>query len=349
MVVEADGREVEAHCPNPGRLRELLKPGRTCLLQREAGQGRKTGFSLQAVEYSDVLIPLNSVGANRIAEKLILPRLYPRDSLRPEYRLGGSRFDFLASPADPPVLIEVKACTLCEEGTAMFPDAPSLRAVKHLRELAALAQGGEYRARVLFVISNPTAERFVPGIHTDPQFALALEESSPWIDLQAAVVECDSSGDIRLVKDSIPIELLPARAARADSGAYLLRLRLNEPRPIEVGALGRLTFAAGEYIYVGSAMKGVTKRVERHLRRRKRFHWHIDYLREAADRVSAFPIRSLKRLECSLAMEIAPLAVERIDSFGASDCSCPTHFFRVAPDDPRLERLLLRYRHREAL
>ena len=231
----------------------------------------------------------------------------------------------------------------------MFPDAPSLRAVKHLQELASLAQAGEYRSNVLFVISNPHAGRFVPGIHIDPDFAAALKKVARAVDLQAAVVACDAAGVVRLVKDSIPIDLAPAEAALADSGAYLLRLKLDTFRTIKIGALGSIQFEPGEYIYVGSAMAKLEKRVARHLRRRKRFHWHIDYLRDAADHVAAFPIRSLKRLECSLAEDMSRISRNSIAGFGSSDCSCNSHLFRIKPGDERFERLLLRYRHRDSL
>ncbi len=301
------------------------------------------------MEYGDAIIPLNSVGANRIAEKLILPSIYPPESLKAEFRIGKSRFDFLADAGSPPGLIEVKACTLCEEGVAMFPDAPSLRAVKHLEELASLAEEGEYRSRILFVISNPNAERFVPGIHTDPAFATALKRAAAGVDLQAAVVACDQAGIVRLVKESIPIDLAPAEAAAADSGAYILRIYIESVSTIKVGALGTIRFEPGAYIYIGSAMQNLTRRVARHLRRRKRFRWHIDYLRDAAHQVEAFPIRSLKRLECSLAREVAALADEAVAGFGSSDCGCLSHLFRIDPEDSRLERLILRYRHQEAL
>lgn len=231
----------------------------------------------------------------------------------------------------------------------MFPDAPSIRAVRHLEELALLAERGEYRCRVLFVISNPQAERFVPGIHTDPDFAAALKGAAGKIDLQAAVVACDAEGFVRLVKESIPIDLAPAEAALADSGAYLLQLSLGSARRVTVGALGNIRFEPGEYIYVGSAMANLKQRVARHLHRRKKFHWHIDYLTDAADQVEAYPIRTLKRIECELARDISELAENSVAGFGSSDCSCRSHLYRIDPGDDRLERLILRYRHRDAL
>ena len=82
-------------------------------------------------------------------------------------------------------------------------------------------------------------------------------------------------------------------------------------------------------------------------------HWHIDYLLESADRVEAFPVRTEKFLECRLAQDVAEIAEAEVHRFGCSDCSCRTHLFRIKnlnPDDPlSLERLLLRYRHHEAL
>ena len=82
-----------------------------------------------------------------------------------------------------------------------------------------------------------------------------------------------------------------------------------------------------ELIYVGSAMKNLEARISRHMRKRKKKHWHIDYLRDHADEIHALPIRTSKRIECELAEAIASLMRPVHVGFGCSDCKCATHLF----------------------
>jgi sugar fermentation stimulation protein A len=351
VLVDGPEGEISAHCPNPGRMRELLLPGRRCFLEYKPSAGRKTAYTLVAVEYGERIIPLYSAGANRIARELLLPRLFPRaESIRPEYSVGSSRFDFLISQDGRKTLVEVKSCTLVEEETAMFPDAPSLRGTRHIEELLRLGNAGLYRGMVLFVVANPDARRLVPGIHTDPAFAEAAARASGTIRFHAASISCSASGEAELSDADLPVDFGPCDAAVKDSGVYLLRLLLRRSRRVAVGALGELQFPAGVYIYVGSGKASLQKRIDRHLRRRKRMHWHIDYLLEAADAREAFPVRTLKDLECTLADEIAATGAEGIPGFGSSDCGCRTHLFRLREGgEDQLFALLLKFRHRIAL
>jgi sugar fermentation stimulation protein A len=183
----ANGEKLACHCPNPGRLIEFFGPrgndipGIRLILEKRSGDGgagvpkAKTAWTAAGIYYRDAVAPLFSSRANRAAEKLILKRIIPGlRELRPEYAIGSSRFDFLGiDGAGKRHLIEVKACSLIEYGVAMFPDAPSGRALKHLEELAALTAEG-YACHVLFVIVHGNPEKFVPNLHTDPDFAVAL-------------------------------------------------------------------------------------------------------------------------------------------------------------------------------
>jgi sugar fermentation stimulation protein A len=120
----------------------------------------------------------------------------------------------------------------------------------------------------------------------------------------------------------------------ADRGSYLLLLDLRRDRRIQVGRLGRIAFKKGTYVYVGSAQRGLAARIARHLRRRrKRFHWHIDYLRAACGRVVGLPIRSSRRQECEVARAVAAVLEPGPAGFGSSDCRCATHLF-WSPADP---------------
>ena len=106
----------------------------------------------------------------------------------------------------------------------------------------------------------------------------------------------------------------------------------------------------GWYVYAGSGRRNLSARIARHQRRRKKFHWHIDFLLACVEPgdITSLPVRSRHDLECALAREVATLAEEAVPDFGCSDCSCSSHLFRFARDplaDRRFLDLLLHYRH----
>ena len=113
--------------------------------------------------------------------------------------------------------------------------------------------------------------------------------------------------------------------AGQNSGTYALVLHLPEAKAISVGRLGTIHFPAGYYVYVGSALRNLSSRIQRHLSLTKKLHWHIDYFREAAEVVGVFMICQPIRYECALAGEIARIADDAIPRFGSSDCRCQTH------------------------
>ncbi|OIP01719.1 MAG: hypothetical protein AUJ96_17175 [Armatimonadetes bacterium CG2_30_66_41] len=110
-------------------------------------------------------------------------------------------------------------------------------------------------------------------------------------------------------------------------GTYQLHLCLDQPATIEVGRLGTFDFAAGRYVYTGSALGGLEARVNRHLRADKKLRWHIDYLLAHAriTRVRRFP--SPDRLECALNAHVLGRRGARVPviGFGSSDCRCSSH------------------------
>jgi sugar fermentation stimulation protein A len=110
------------------------------------------------------------------------------------------------------------------------------------------------------------------------------------------------------------------------SGVYLLLIELPEEREIQIGKLGCIPFQAGHYVYVGSARTGLRKRIERHLRKEKRIHWHIDYFLEHAAVVEVVTIETEKGIECKVAQFLS-VEFQPIRGFGSSDCRCPSHLF----------------------
>jgi sugar fermentation stimulation protein A len=273
---------------------------------------------------------LHTHRTNDAAECLLREGLVPGwedlSILRREAAFGESRFDFLLDGPDGPVPAEVKSCTLFGKRMAMFPDAPSERARRHVLHLAELGKTGP-KPKVLFLVQSERMEFFLPDFHTDFEFAKALFESRNNIDIKAVGIGWDESLSMGAQVSELEIPWPLYERNGLDGGSYLLLLRLDERRRIAAGALGERDFAAGYYCYVGSAAKNLKARMQRHLRRRKKFHWHIDYLREHCHVVACLPIRSADSLECGLARAVADIAEGSVPRFGSSDCLCPSHLF----------------------
>lgn len=217
--VDTDQGRLEAHCPNPGRMTELLFPGGEVTLER-AGGPRKLGYTLVAIRHpvTGDTVPLVSVRANHAVAALVLPRLFPSGVVRSEFPLEASRFDFLVEEAGQRHLVEVKACSEVEYGSALFPDAPSQRARKHLEELAAWADRG-FVPHVIFAVVHGRPSWLGPNVHTDPGFAETLRALAPRLNLHAAVLRTSATGATAF-EGFLPVRLPPPLA---DAG-LLVRL-----------------------------------------------------------------------------------------------------------------------------
>ena len=330
---------VTAYLPNPGRLWELLLPGRIVYLVKrppEAAGGLK--HMAVAVEREGVPVLLHTHMANVVTARLIvekkIPGLEDAKITRAEVTVGHSRFDFLLEKDNRPFFLEVKSCTLIGRSIAMFPDAVTLRGKRHLEELGAMCRQGA-AGGVLFLVHWPYADYFLPDYHTDLQFALAFQEVKKDIFIKALSLQWRSdltlSANVREM--SIPWETI-AREAK-DSGSYIIMLHIAADVDVSVGGLGTVHFAPGYYLYVGTAKRALTKRMDRHLRKNKKFHWHIDYLRNYADSCVAIPIRSSEPLEQQLAAALQGIADGFIPAFGSTDCDCASHLFRFTENPIR--------------
>ena len=201
------------HVKNTGRCAELLIPGCRAWLQKAEGAAeRKTGYDLIAVEKArpgrdPLLVNLDSAAPNAVTgEWLAGGGLGPLDALRPEYRLGDSRFDFFArQPDGTPVLVEVKGCTLEQDGLARFPDAPTLRGEKHVRELTELRSSG-YACAVLFVVQMEGMRRFSPNWDTHPAFGAALNRAQA-AGVRVLALGCRVEPDRLEIAYPIPVDL----------------------------------------------------------------------------------------------------------------------------------------------
>lgn len=202
-VAELDGREEICHVMNTGRMRELLVPGAEIFLLPAENPARKTKFDLVAVRRGDEIVNIDSLAPNRVAAEYI-PNLFPGYKLiKPETKFGNSRFDFYIEDNFDKIFLEVKGVTLNRDGIAMFPDAPTLRGAKHLRELAAARAQG-YRAAVLFIIAMKGIFSFAPNRETDPDFADALLEAAR-AGVEIYAVDCRVEPDFIAAENKIPV------------------------------------------------------------------------------------------------------------------------------------------------
>lgn len=177
--VEIEGRFELCHVKNTGRCRELLIPGVTVYLTKADNPNRKTKYDLIAVKKGDMLVNMDSQIPNHAAMEWVLAGGLGIDftELKQEVTHGNSRFDLWGRQKNgTETFIEVKGVTLEENGIARFPDAPTERGVKHIRELMHCVQEG-YEAYILFVVQMSGMRWFEPNGKTHPQFGTVLKEA----------------------------------------------------------------------------------------------------------------------------------------------------------------------------
>lgn len=173
--VEVNGCKETVHVKNTGRCKELLIPGSEVFLTEPGTPGRKTRYDLVAVrKNTGVLFNIDSQAPNKVAKEWLKTQDF--DKVIPEYTYGNSRIDFYMERGDERYLMEVKGCTLEVDGIGYFPDAPTERGVKHLRELAAATKKG-YKAMIAFVIQMEGVSEVRPNIEMHPEFGTAFEEA----------------------------------------------------------------------------------------------------------------------------------------------------------------------------
>jgi sugar fermentation stimulation protein A len=177
-----DDEVVDVFVPNPGRMSEMMIEGRRMFIRHNPGPQRRTDFDLIGICHDGVLVGLDTNLPNRFMRRALIAREFPffqgYSRVEPEPVVYDGRFDFRLSGDHKTTLIEVKSCTLVEDGVALFPDAPTERGARHLRNLArSLEEGIAQVAAIVFVIQRPDARTFVSNDITDPVFGKALRES----------------------------------------------------------------------------------------------------------------------------------------------------------------------------
>ena len=175
-LAEVRGETVTVHVKNTGRCGELLLPGAEIWLSRADRAGRRTAYDLVTVrKETGALFNIDSQAPNRVALEWL--RGQDWEEIRPEYRYGDSRIDFFMRRGGERCLMEVKGCTLERDGIGFFPDAPTDRGARHIRELMRAAREGLH-ACLAFVIQTDGVTEVRPNRATDPRFADAMEAAA---------------------------------------------------------------------------------------------------------------------------------------------------------------------------
>ncbi len=204
--VELNGREETVHVKSTGRCRELLVPGATVWCQHWGNSSRKTAWDLIAVRKGERLINMDSQAPNRAAlEWLQSGGLGELSELRPEVKSGDSRLDFGFRKEGRPCFLEVKGCTLEEDGHCAFPDAPTERGTRHLLHLADLARAG-FGAYVLFVVQMEGVLDLRPHDGRDPAFGAALRQAAR-AGVEILAMDCRVTPESMQINAPVPVLL----------------------------------------------------------------------------------------------------------------------------------------------
>ena len=173
--VNIDGQRESIHVKNTGRCKELLIPGSEVWLTAPGTPDRKTKYDLIAVRKNNgILFNIDSQAPNKVVKEWLASQDY--DAVVPEYTYGDSRIDFYMERGNEKYLMEVKGCTLEIGGVGYFPDAPTERGVKHIRELIKAKEAG-YHAILAFVIQMDGVSEVRANTDTHPEFGTALDEA----------------------------------------------------------------------------------------------------------------------------------------------------------------------------
>lgn len=177
--VEVDGRREICHVKNTGRCKELLTPRATVYLQYSDNPNRKTKYDLIAVIKGKELINMDSQAPNKVFGEWVQEGNFVDGitKIKPECKYKNSRFDFYIETENRKIFAEIKGVTLEDDGVVMFPDAPTERGIKHIRELCECVKDG-YEAYVFFIVQMNKCKFFTPNRRTHPEFAEALLEAN---------------------------------------------------------------------------------------------------------------------------------------------------------------------------
>ena len=175
-----DGSVITAHCTNSGSMKSCLESNAEVYLTPVNDPKRKTKFTWEMIKINDDWVGINTSNPNKLAFEFLtnksIPGLDQYDSVKTEIKFGESRLDLLAENDNERCAIEVKNVSLMEDDYALFPDAKTVRGLKHLNTLIRLKKEG-YRAVMLYIIQRNDVQIFAPAKDIDPDYAKALKQA----------------------------------------------------------------------------------------------------------------------------------------------------------------------------
>ena len=207
--VEIGDQKIKAHVPDPGRLPGLMIPGRRVRLVYNPGPKRKTDYSLVLVRHGTIWVSVYPVFANKVVEKRLkennLSCLNGYKKFFREVKYRNSRFDFQLEFLDAKAFMEVKSVSFVEGGEGRFPDAPTQRGVKHLKELIDLRRKG-YRSIVLFISQRSDARSITSNDEIDPIFGEWLRKAR-LASVELYAYNCSVTKNTVSIKEQIPVNV----------------------------------------------------------------------------------------------------------------------------------------------
>lgn len=202
VLLEYDGRTLPCHLHDPGRLSELLLPGAPVLFREIQSIGRKTQYDVLAVRSLGLWVITDSRMPNILLKRTIELSILNYKIIDEEVRCGDSRIDYLLEKDGVRFITEVKGCTLCRDGTALFPDAPTSRGSRQIERMLAYPRASPL---LVFVVMRPDANSLRPNMETDPLFYQTVKEGSRrGLSTMAFKVSLDNERVIHF-KGNIPV------------------------------------------------------------------------------------------------------------------------------------------------
>ena len=325
LILKYKKNLIKTYIQNTGRMEEFLTKGHPFYFVPHKTE--KYNFKTIATKYQNSFVYLETSKINTLFEILLTNKkfsLLPKEYKR-EYSIKHSRFDFaFFKNKSLTTLIELKSCTLCHNGMALFPDAPTKRGQKHIRDLENLPKTNN---TVIFLITNSSAKKFFPNFHTDSEYShLFLQANHTKFLAYSLKFTNPVTFDLDSLK-KIPIDKNIVKNNLQNKGSYLLLFQNPIKQSLTIGRLGNIIFKPGFYVYAGSALNSLSTRLSRHKKIRKKLNWHVDFLRPHFNLIKTFPIQRKDKIESALAKKLQKFCDKSVNNFGATDTNENSHLF----------------------
>lgn len=276
----------------------------------------KTEFTVVAVKTPNGPVLLHTQRTNDLVQALLekdsIPSLKGYSITKREATYGKSRFDFLLrSPEGTPFFLEVKSCTLFGNEGAMFPDAPSSRATRHVSELGSMSREG-MGCGILFVVHSNIPRWFCPEYHTDPDFARTIAEERDYLKILSLAVKWDDDLKITEKPLEIPINWGLMQREFKDKGGCLALFNLSDQLELSLQEGDTLSLERGYWILVTGASKSLQKILSRLKGKRTKNQEPWDKIK-AVTSPRIIPFRASKNIGLKLKKALSPMALETVE------------------------------------